>query len=274
MIPVQRHYLVIGSGVVGQAMASFLHQAGHRVAILADGDLADHLATCGIQRSGVLGEHHVPRDELEVVSSLDDLRTALFDAIFVCVKSSASVGIRKELHSRPWLFQTSTPIVLCQGGWGHAGIFEQEFLAESILYAVMFTGFTLCGPHHVQVMGHAQPLRIGNLSGGYTRAARTIITVLTAGGLPAEASAWIDRDLWEKQVFDCTMKPLGAIFGVSLGVLDASRDMRAVIRGFVEEAYAVMWAKGASTYAPDPEGYLRQLLTAMANRLAIQPSLN
>lgn len=263
-----RNYLVLGGGAVGLGLASFLHQAGRRVAVLARGETAAALRRHGLRRAGPLGEHAVPPGGLEVVESLGGLCGASFACAFVCVKSYDSEAVASGMEACPSLLDRRGRVVLCQNGWGNAEVFARRLPPRCILNARVMTGFERTAPNRVSVTSCGRPLRVGSLFGDPSAPSEEVCAELTAAGLPAEAVGDIGRDLWEKMLFSCAVNPLGALFGATVGQLAASRPARRLVARLVGETFAAMRLGGYRSHAASAAEYLdafyRDLVPALA----------
>ncbi len=249
--------LVIGAGAVGQGIASFLAQAGEEVVILARGKTARAIRQLGIYRTGALGEYPVKPGALHVAEHLGDLSGWTFDTIFVCVKSFDTKIVADSLARVHGILVEDGAAVLCQNGWGNAEIFSAAVGADRVLNARILTGFERVERTHIDVTVHAQPVRIGSLFSADTELADFVSTTLSRGGLSAEGTSDIARDLWAKMCFNCTVNPLGAIFVVPLGELITCTEMRLIIEILVGEVFDVMHAVGHQTHWPDAQSYLQ-----------------
>jgi 2-dehydropantoate 2-reductase len=263
------NYLVVGAGAVGLGVASFLHRAGGRVAVLARGDTAAALRRSGLCRDGVLGDHTARPDGLTVVEALTELPQQPFDYVLVCVKSFDSETIATSLAACPELLGGRGRVVLCQNGWGNAEVFARFLPARRILNALFFTGFERLASNRVRVTGHARPVRVGGLFDRSTTKAGTVCTALTASGLSAEPTDHVARDLWDKMLLNCAVNPLGALFGLPPRRLFASPRVRSFAAGLIGETFAVLRASGYDAHAAGASAYLdtfyRELIPAMAD---------
>jgi 2-dehydropantoate 2-reductase len=266
------NYLVLGAGAVGQGFASFLHRAGGSVTMLARHDLAA-LRRHGLRRLGVLGEHTTPAGEMPVVGSLADANRP-FDAVFICVKSYDSAGVAADLAAHRDVLAPEAPVILCQNGWGNAEAFARRLPAGRLLNARILTGFEREGEGRVRVSGHAGPVRLGSLFHEDVGTAGHAAAMLSAGGLPAEATPEIARDLWDKMCLNCVINPLGAALGLRVGEIAARLSLRPLIEGLVREMFGVMAAYGYRCHSATPGEYLERFHGSLVPAIAAhRPSM-
>jgi len=247
--------LIYGAGAVGLGLASCLSRAGCRVVIVGRPMTVAAIRESGLQQSGIFGSHLVDRHNLETVETLDALPKEAFDYVLVCTKSFDTGGAALDLHKSPQMFHPATRIVLCQNGWGNADIFAERFSKDVILDARVITGFSRPAPNHVEVTVHAEPIRVGSIFHSRLEA-QDLCAALAAGGIPAEDTTTVAKDLWAKLCYNCALNPLGAILQVPYGALADAEPTRQIMDGIIQEVFAVMTASGYSTHVPNAQAYL------------------
>jgi 2-dehydropantoate 2-reductase len=249
--------LVYGGGAVGLGLASCLLKAGEWVTILARPETARSLHQEGLTRTGIFGEAFAPGDQFDVVTSLEDLPAASFDTILVCVKSFDSERAARDLYEQRRVLQTDSTIVLCQNGWGNAQTFVRVFPSEAVYNARVITGFTRPALNHVRVTVHASAIHVGSLFGGQLDRVASLCEAVTAGDIPCKAVPEIEKDLWAKMLFNCSLNPVGAVFGVTYGELGESEAARQIMKRVIGEIFQVMEAAGYVTHWSSAQNYLR-----------------
>ena len=239
--------LVVGAGAVGLGLASFLMQSGCRVSFLAREDA--ELAKNGLYRVGIFGEFY--SDSFDIFRG--PTKDAKFDFVLVCVKSFDTENTGRQLQE--WLSDTST-IVLCQNGWGNAEIFSKYF--KNVFNARVITGFIRPQKNKVDVTVHAQPVHLGSLFGGELECLEPLAKALEEGGLPCAVTPFIARDLWAKMLYNCPLNALGALLEVPYGLLGEKESTREIMKGIVDEVFAVMCAMGYETHWKSAQEYLKE----------------
>jgi 2-dehydropantoate 2-reductase len=263
MKPISSSYLVVGAGAVGLGVAGALHKGGGKVTIVARAAAAERLESVGFGVEGVLGSFNVPPASIQVITRPEEYSCRPPNAVFVCVKSFDSAEVAAWLGRVPAIRTGRHPIVLCQNGWGNAEVFVEVFPPERVLNACLFTGFERAG-EQVEVTVHVRPVMVGGLTNPAERsvrkAAAQAAAALTAGGLPAQPTVDIAREIWGKMCFNCVVNPLAALFDCPLGGLVDDPSARAVLRRVVTEIYAVTTALGQRLEVPTAGEYLSLLL--------------
>jgi 2-dehydropantoate 2-reductase len=253
--------LIYGGGAVGLGLASCLLKAGQQVTILARPRTARLLRQEGLIRTGIFGPAVAGAGTFGAVLSLADVTDVRFDRVLVCVKSFDSERAAQDLQAHAHLLAEGACIVLCQNGWGNAGVFTRFFAQAMIYNARVITGFTRPAPNRVEVTVHADAIHVGSLyasplDAGPLDAIRPLCAAITAGDIPCLAVPDIEKDLWAKMLFNCPLNALGAIVGVPYGALGENERSRRVMDRIVAEIYSVMAAAGYTTHWDSPELYL------------------
>jgi 2-dehydropantoate 2-reductase len=203
-----------------------------------------------------LGDACAEPDTFAAFSSLLDVQGPPFDHILVCVKSFDSGHAARDIHRNRHLLAQSGCVVLFQNGWGNAQVFTRYFAEEHVYNARVITGFVRLEEHLVAVTVHADAIHIGNLYSGDVGKIATLCEAIAVGGIPCQGSPYIEKDLWAKMLFNCSLNALGAILGVPYGSLGRSEQTRQVMGMIVQEVFAVMQAAGYTTHWPSPTAYL------------------
>lgn len=252
--------IVFGAGAVGLGFASaLLAGGGARIRIVARPGAAAALRAHGLVRSGIFGAAFAPPERLALASTAAALPGPPADYVLVATKAFDADAAAAELAEAPRAVGASSQLVLCQNGWGSAERFAARFPAARVWNARVITGFRRLAPHHVDVTVHAEPVRIGSLSGEDPARVAPLCAALAKGGIPCEPSADIAADLWAKLLYNATLNPLGAILGASYGALGASPHTRGVMEELAGETFAVMQAAGRRTHWPSAAAWLDDL---------------
>ncbi|MFC1763020.1 ketopantoate reductase family protein [Planctomycetota bacterium] len=248
--------LIYGAGAVGLGLASCLLKAGAQVDLLARSNTVKAIAENGLQREGIFGSYSASAATLGCYTSLNEIPVKNYTFILVCTKSFDSEQAAQALSQCPSIAQGSTPIVLSQNGWGNAQIFTQHFPTHRIYNARVITGFQRHEPNHVSVTVHADAIHIGSLFDSPLEAIAALAQGITQGDIPCEITPTIDRDLWAKMLFNCTLNPLGAILDVPYGALAEHSSTRDLMDPIVAEIFTVCAAAGYQMHWETPEAFL------------------
>ncbi len=245
-----------GAGAVGLGIDSCLIAAGCHLDILARPQTVNALTQSGFKRDGLLGTIHCPPERFRAYASLDLLPPEPYDFILVSTKSFDSAEAARDLYRHPKLFHPSTAIVLFQNGWGNAEQFTPYFEASHIFNARVITGFVRPQPDVVTITVHADAIHIGCLSGKKTIPVAPLCQKISQGGIPAQTTNSIAKDLWAKMLYNCALNSLGAVLDAAYGELGRCSASRELCDAIITEVFRVMTAAGYETHWRTSEEYL------------------
>lgn len=252
---VQMNILIYGGGAVGLGLARSLVSSGNEVTIIDVEPTVSALKRNGIVQTGVLGSFTIKPEQFTVYDSLDGISDTYFDYICVCIKSYMSETIAKVLQQYKDKIG-NCPIVLFQNGWGNAEQFIKYFDKGRIYNARVMTGYIKPALHHVDITVHADAIHIGSLFGGDSTTLQPLADELTKGGMPAEVTQHVDKDIWAKMLYNCALNPLGAIFNVPYGELGKSEYTKGIMNDIFHEIFETMHRAGYSTHYHSAQEYI------------------
>lgn len=247
--------LIYGGGAVGLGIASSIISSGNHVTIIDVEPTVSALKEYGIVKTGVLGNVTIQPQQFKSYESLEKVNDGNFDYVCVCVKSYLSETIAKVVHQNTDKISTC-PVVLFQNGWGNAEQFITYFDTHTIFNARVMTGYIKPALHHVDITVHADAIRIGSLYGADVQKLQPLAEQMTKGGMPAEITQNVSKDIWAKMLYNCALNPLGAIFNVSYGELGKSEYTKGIMNDIINELFRIMHTAGYSTHYNDAEEYI------------------
>jgi len=248
--------LIYGGGAVGLGVASCLIKSGADVDIVARPDTVRPLAEHGLFRTGIFGDFNAPAGSFRAVQALAQLPGGPYDFILTCTKSFDSPTAARDLSGRHGLLAGQGKVVLFQNGWGNAEVFVDHYDREVVYNARVITGFERTARNHVKVTVHAAPIHLGSLFSPDRDAVEPLAAAVAGGDIPCRTTDTIERDLWAKMLFNCTLNPLGAILDVPYGALAEQDSTRRLMDRIVEEIFAVLGATGYQTHWTRPGDFL------------------
>lgn len=250
--------IVFGAGAVGLGVGSCLVRAGAWVTFVDRAGSVRYLREHGLRRSGIFGELEILPEGFGVVERIEEMEAQRggVDYVLVCTKSFDSPAAAEALEHAAVCRDEGCRIVLFQNGWGNFEVFAERFEPRRVFSARVITGFQRITPGHVEVTVHADAIRIGSLAGAEVGPLDELAGAIAEGGIPAEVTPTIERDLWAKMLYNCCLNPLGAVLGVNYGSLGEAESTRAIMDEIAQEVFAVMQAAGHRTHWPTAERFL------------------
>jgi len=240
--------VLVGAGAVGLGIGSCLIHAGADVTFVARAATRRCLRQQGLRRSGLFGQLDISPARFGVVERIDDVDAGSVDFVLVCTKSFDSPAVARALGSAAACQAESCKIVLFQNGWGNFEVFAEAFEPRRVFNARVITGFQRLSPGHVEVTVHAEAIKIGSLAGADVSQVDELAHHISEGGIPAQVTPTIERDLWAKMLYNCCLNPLGAVLEQKYGTLGDSESTQAIMNEIAHEVFTVMRAAGYETH--------------------------
>ena len=82
-----------------------------------------------------------------------------------------------------------------------------------------------------------------------------IAEMITASGINCEVTDEIDKYLWAKMLYNCSLNPLGAILDVTYGKLTENDYTIEIMNQIIDEIFDVIKASGYETLWDSPDDY-------------------
>lgn len=250
--------LIIGAGAIGIAVGASLKSAGHDISFLASSATGRAIESNGIHRTGLFGDIHIPAQDIKVYYDYPSLPQCAYNYILVCVKTMANAEVAAKLSPRADCLKPNGLIVIMQNGWGNDIPYLKYFHKSIIYHARVITGFQRSAPNCSQITVHTAPICIGSLYGYPSIQAEPLAQAIAASGIPSEATDEVEKALWAKMLYNCTLNPLGAILKVPYGKLADCEATVSIMNRLIEETFAVMRAAGYQTFWDTSEAYKQE----------------
>ncbi len=227
---------VMGSGGLGGYFGARLCEGGADVYFIARGV---HLAALRGQGLRVEGPAalHIPR-----VNATDDPgEIGDVDVVMLCVKlwdTDAAL-----LQVRP-LVGPDTTIISFQNG-----VLKDQYLRDAydesrIMGGVGYVATTIDRPGVIRQTGPMQRLIFGEFDGSLSRRGKELLAACIAGGIQAELSENILREIWQKYVFLVGLSGTTTTIRKPIGPIRENPETRAFLLGVMQEVVAVGRAHG------------------------------
>ena len=245
--------LVIGAGGVGIGLATSVASQGADVSIYARGETAKAIKENGIKRCGLFTHYEIR--EIPVYESYEEIPKDHFDYIFICSKTTANEDIAENLNRNRAILNKSTKIIIFQNGFGNDEHYLKHFTKKQVFSARVITGFTRPERHISEVTVYTEPILLGSLQGENPQELQEIADLITASGIKCEITTEVDKYLWAKMLYNCTLNPLGAILDVSYGKLTENPYTLDIMNSIIDEIFEVIKASPYETLWDTPEEY-------------------
>lgn len=244
--------LVIGAGGVGIELATSVAKQGANVSIYARGKTAKAIRENGIERTGLF-EHYVIHD-VQVYETYEEIPKKHFDYIFIAAKTTANDDIAENLNRNRDILKPTTRIIIFQNGFGNDEPYLRYFTSEQVFCGRVITGASRPERHISEVTIHTDIL-LGSLQGKNPECLREIADLISKSDISCEIIREIDRYLWAKMLYNCTLNPLGAILDKTYGQLTESPYTLEIMNNIIDEIFEVINASPYETLWQSSEEY-------------------
>lgn len=263
--------LLTGCGAVGLGIAASLYDAGEAPDLIAKGKTYEEIKACGIKRTGIFKVVTVTKDKVRVFESVKETAKTGYDFIIVACKTTASLDVAKELSEVDGLLAANGRIVLIQNGFDNDRWFLKYFSKDTMCACSIITGFERPKRNVTEVTVHSAPALTGAIYGG-TGGTEPLSFAIDKGGQPCRVTDDIQKALWTKMLYNCSLNPLGALLDCNYGGLIKSENGVMMISKIIDEIYAVMDAAGykanLATAAEYKKAFFEKILPPTYNHRA------
>jgi len=230
------HVVVAGAGAMGSLFGGLLAENGLRVTLLVrrEADAAG-LRERGLRILGEGGERTVP---IAAAHSVADVPVA--DIVFVQCKAHATRAVSRAVAP---LMRPGTIAVSFQNGLGNEEIMAESLGAGAVLGGLTSLGATLEEPGVVRSYA-VLPTLVGEMAGGVSPRAEALAALMSAHGIPTQASGAIVTEKWRKLMLNVAMSATSGLTGLTIGGVAGLPPLAVVARRAMDEAAAVAQACG------------------------------
>jgi 2-dehydropantoate 2-reductase len=223
---------VMGSGGVGGYFGARLAKGGADVHFVARGA---HLEA--MRRDGIAIEGGPDPIRVERVSATDDPKDiGVSDLVLLAVKLWDTQDALKAI--RP-LVGPDTAIVSFQNGVQKDEYLTAAYDPRQIMGGVTYVATTIDRPGVIRQTGTMQRLVFGEFAGARSPRAAALLAAAQAGGINAEISPDIRREIWEKYVFLVGLSGTTTTMRTTIGPIRENPRTRAFLRDVMREVVAV-----------------------------------
>lgn len=245
--------LIIGAGGVGIGLATSVASQKADVAIYARGETAKAIKENGIKRTGLFTHYEIKN--IPVYTSYDEIPENLFDYIFIASKTTTNKEIADNLNRHRKIFKQNTRIIIFQNGFGNDEEYLKYFTSKQVFCARVITGFARHERHISEVTVYTEPILLGSLQNESGKSLQEIADMITKSGINCQITDEIDKYLWAKMLYNCTLNPLGAMLDVTYGKLTENSYTVEIMNSIIDEIFEVIKASPYKTLWQDPQDY-------------------
>lgn len=241
-------FAVMGSGGLGGYFGARLAQGGADVHFIARGKHLEAMRASGLRIEGPQ-PLHLPRvqatDRPEEVGTVDlvMLGVKLWDTEQAIAQMRPMVG-------------PSTTLISFQNGVLKDQFLRAAFDPAQVMGGVGYVATTIEAPGVIRQTGPMQRLLFGEFDGSRSARGEAFLAACLAGGINAELSPAIQREIWQKYVFLVGLSGTTSTMRTTIGPIRANAQTRAFLADVMQEVIDVGRAHGVDL----PADYLQTAL--------------
>ncbi len=240
---------MMGSGGVGGYFGAGLSRGGADVHFIARGA---HLKA--MRERGLAIEAQGNREVLANVQATDDPATVgIADLVVIGVKLWDTASALEQI--RP-MVGPATTLLSFQNGVTKDDMLRAAFPKAHVMGGVAYVATTISQPGVIARTGPLERLIFGEHDGKASARGEALLTFAKKGGINAELSADIRREIWQKFVFLVGLSSTTTTMRSRIGPIRANPRTRAFLLDIMREVVAVGRALGVAL----PEDYAEQRL--------------
>jgi 2-dehydropantoate 2-reductase len=229
---------VMGSGGLGGYFGARLARGGAEVHFIARGKHLQAMRSEGLRVEGPEPMH------LRQVAATDDPRSiGVVDVALLCVKLWDTEAALEQM--RP-LVGPRTAIVSFQNGVLKDDAIRAAYGAKHVMGGVGYIAATVDRPGVIRQTGPMQRLLFGEFDGSRSARGEALLAACLAGGIKAELSEDIAREIWQKFIFLAAFSGATTTMRKPIGPIRENAQTRAFLRDVMREAVGVARAHGAN----------------------------
>jgi 2-dehydropantoate 2-reductase len=227
---------IMGSGGLGGYFGARLCHGGANVHFIARGQHLQAMRSEGLRIEGP-NPIHIPR-----VNATDDpAKVGVVDYVLLCVKLWDTEAALQQI--RP-LIGAATTIISFQNGVLKDQSLRAAFDESQIMGGVGYIATTIDRPGVIRQTGPMQRLLFGEFNGSQSSRGQALLAACLAGGINAEFSPNILREIWQKYVFLVGLSGTTTTIRTTIGPIREHPQTRAFLLDLMREVVAVARAHG------------------------------
>src|SRR4051812_6053385 len=246
---------IMGSGGLGGYFGAKLAHGGADVHFIARGRHLEAMRSQGLRIAG-------PQPlTVERVQATDDAAAVgVADVVMLCVKLWDTEQAIAQI--RP-MVGPGTTVISFQNGVLKDPYLRAAFDERQIMGGVGYVATTIESPGVIRQTGPMQRLIFGEFDGSPSKRGEALLAACLAGGIDAELSPHILREIWQKYVFLVGLSGTTTTMRKTIGPIRSHPQTRAFLCDVMQEVIAVGQAHGVD-FTPDYLGAAMQRADTVA----------
>ena len=209
----------------------------------------------GIKRTGLFTNYSFNQKEFNIYKGYEEIPKNSFDYVLVASKTVSNSEISAKLDMHRDILKNDFTILICQNGFGNDEAYLKYFKTSEVYCARIITGFARPERNISEITVYTEPMLLGSLQGEDISHLQEIADRITASGLNCELTEELDKYLWAKMLYNCSLNPLESILDVTYGKLTENEYTIEIMNKIIDEIFNVLEASPYSTLWKNPDEY-------------------
>jgi 2-dehydropantoate 2-reductase len=233
----------MGSGGLGGYFGARLCKGGADVYFIARGEHLKAMRSEGLRVEGPEPVH------IATVNATDKpAEVGVVDFVMLCVKLWDTEAALQQISP---MVGPGTTLISFQNGVLKDHYLKAAYADSQIMGGVGYVATTIDRPGVIRQTGPMQRLLFGEFDGSQSARGQALLEACLAGGINAELSSSIVREIWEKYVFLVGLSGTTATIRKTIGPIRENEQTRTFLLDVMREVVAVGRAHGVDL----PEDY-------------------
>jgi len=229
--------VMMGSGGVGGYFGGRLAAGGADVHFVARGAHLEALRSQGLTIEGGPAPFHLP----QVPATNDPSSIDVADFVLIAVKLWDTAAAIEQVKP---IVGPHTTVISFQNGVLKDRYLIDAFGASRVMGGVGYVATRIDRPGVIRQTGRMQRLLFGELDGTTSERGQRLLEACLKGGIAAQLSADIRREIWQKYVFLVGLSGTTATIRKPIGPIRENAQTRAFLRDVMREVVAVARGQG------------------------------
>jgi 2-dehydropantoate 2-reductase len=243
---------------MGSLYGGLLHRAGVDITLV---DIwREHVEAIKRNRlrlEGVSGDL-----QLDLKAVTEPRETGVADVVFIQVNAYAT---RDAAQTARKVLKGSGYAVTFQNGAGNVETLCEVLGRPRVVGGLSYHSAAVAGPGHV-LHTHRGPTWLGELDGSASQRVRALADALERAGLQPTIVDNIMSHIWTKFIHNSAINPICAALGLRVGEIPRTAGADELQTRIIEEALAVLGAKGIRLADADPMKTIKEFCKAKFNK--------
>lgn len=249
---------IIGAGAMGTLYGAMLAKGGAEI-VLYD-QWAAHIETVrrdGLRLSGITGDFLV-----EVAATT---APASIGRVDLCISQVNSYATTAAAEVAQRVLGPDGYCLTLQNGVGNIEKLAAVLGEHRVMGGLSYHSAAMGGLGH-GVHTHAGPTWLGELDGKRTERLETLVRLLAKSGFQPTVVDDIQGFIWGKFIHNCSINPICAVAGIRVGQIPMDEAADTFQTRIIEEALAIIRAKGIDVPEADPMGAIKKFCKVKFNK--------